>query len=135
MSCFVSNIHDLYHFLYIIGYTNTLTYSGWYSNSFGTKTNTDSGYLHPDISDLGGVQRVICACCGKPGHEVEYWIIIGQKLFSPSLLIKKNQYNTVHLDKPHETPNSWTKTPHEIHFKSPIFTPRTSTYNIHSPIL
>ena len=69
VSYYVSDIHDLYRYLKIIRSPTTLTYSRHNSNSFVTKINPDSGYLHPVISYLRVVQRIIFECFGKPGHK------------------------------------------------------------------
>ena len=95
-----SVIRELYFYLGIIGSPNTLGYSIYHYQYFGINNNTDTGPLLRDIADMRDSQGIICDCCGSPVHKSDSWIIRGPSFLHTSTIMKNNQWNALHGDKP-----------------------------------
>ena len=130
-----SDIHDLYHYLYMIGCPTTLTCSGWCYQSIDIKTNIDLGSMHPVISSLRGKQQIFCKCCGLSGHKADHCITRGENFCPPSICKKKNKFNEIHGDTPHEPPKYFPRTPPALNFKSTTSTISHSPDNRYSPFV
>ena len=53
------DLHYLYHYLYMIGSSTILNYSGYNSHYFEINSNTDTECLNPFIFDLSGLFVVV----------------------------------------------------------------------------
>ena len=130
-----SYIHDPYRYLVMIGSTTTLGYSSQNSQYFGTKTNPESGYLYTVISEVRGIQSILCECCGYPGHKDDSCIIRGPNLLPLSLLINSNTNITVLRDNSNEPPKKWHRNTPAVNLKYPTSTPINPTDKSHSPVV
>ena len=96
------DIHGIYRYLEMIGTPTALTTSGHRSHTFvsSSSSNNDATTLQQVIAALRMRQKSICECCGRIGHKVDACIIRGPKFLPPSLRIKMNQFNALHVDDP-----------------------------------
>ena len=88
------DIPGLYCYLEIILSPTTLTTSGQCSYRFVplSYTKNDIATLQPVIVSLRIIQKIICECCGRIGHNADDCIIRGLKFLPPSLKRSMNQF-------------------------------------------
>ena len=107
------NIHRLYHYSEMIGYTTTLITSGQISHHLGHSfsTNNYTATHQPVIAAHCIIQKIICGFCGSIGHKSDAWIILRPKLLPQSLRRKMNQFNTLCGDEPTDPPRECNSQP------------------------
>ena len=93
------DMHGIYRYLEIIGAPTTLTTLGHSSQHFvySSFINNDAATLQSVIAALRMRQKSTCECCGRIGHTADACIIRGTKFLPPSLRIKMNQFNAIHV--------------------------------------
>ena len=123
------NIHRLNSYLEIIGSPTTLTTPGQPSHHVGPSfyTNNDTENLHPVISALHVQQKTICKFCGRIGHKDDAWITHVPNLLPQILIIKTNQFSTLHGDDTTDPPREWNTQPPAVRFKYLTSPPKVST--------
>ena len=100
------NIHVLYLYLEMFVSTTTLTTLDQRSHIFGPSysINNDTEYLQPVIAYFHMRQNSIYELCGSIGHKIGTYIIRSPKLLPPSLIIKLNQFKSLHGEEQNEPP-------------------------------
>ena len=100
------NIHEIYSYLEMIGYTTTLTTSGHRFHHFGplSSINNDTAYLQKVIAALVMKQKSIFECCGSILHKADACILFGPKFLPPSIRRNMNHFNALHGEEPNKPP-------------------------------
>ena len=132
-------IHGIYRYLETIGAPTKLTTSVHNSHHFGPSylIKNDTSYLHPVITALRMIQKILCKCWGSIVHKADACIIRGPK---PSLRRNINQFNALSSEEPNETMRECNSQPPADHFKyitspynnSPLVSVITGRLNHHS---
>ena len=122
------NINGLYSYLEMILSSTKWTTSGQLSRNFGhsSSVNNDTAFIQPNISALRMIQKSICKCCGRIGHNADSWIIHVPKFSPPSLRRNMNQFNVLHGEETNNPLIDFNIQPPEAHFKSRTYPPKTS---------
>ena len=123
------NIRGIYIYLENIWAPNDLTTLGQWYKYFDTSycTNNDTATLHRVIWYLYVLYKFIWWCCGIIGHKDDVCIIHGHKLLPSSLRRNMNKLNTLHGDKPNESPRGWNIQPLAVQLIFRNYTPNNST--------